>query len=369
MAPAMAHTAPHQPLAADDAARAGAALLAWYDRHKRALPWRTAGAADPYRVWLSEVMLQQTTVAAVRPYFEAFTARWPTVDALAAADDGELMAAWAGLGYYARARNLLACAREVRARGGFPASAAGLRALPGVGAYTSAAIAAIAFGERAVVVDGNVERVVARLLRLEVPPKRAPKLVADTVAAMLPGERPGDFAQGMMDLGATVCTPRSPACALCPVRFACAAAAHADPAAFPVKAPKKARKVWTGTAFVPWRPDGTTLLRRRPDRGLLGGMLEVFGSPWREDGAADDGPDHAPLPADWREAGFAVHGFTHAELTLRVMTAPVAAGTAAPEGGMWACPDGAGLPTLMAKVVARAAPERPASSRKAAPPR
>jgi len=332
---------------------AGAALLAWYDREGRALPWRVRGGlADPYRVWLSEVMLQQTTVAAVIPYFEAFTRRWPTVEALAAADDGEVMAAWAGLGYYARARNLLACARAVAAAGGrFPRTAEALRQLPGVGAYTSAAVAAIAFGEAVAVVDGNVERVASRLLALERPPKEVPREVAARVAAMMPQDRPGDFAQAMMDLGATICTPRRPACALCPLRTACRAARAGDPAAYPVKAPKRARKDWRGVAFVPWRPDGTVLMRRRPPKGLLGGMMEVFGSPWGE--APAEPLLHAPIEADWKEAGGVTHVFTHATLTLTVYAAPVGARTAAPEGAWWLEPGAAGLPTVMRKVVER----------------
>lgn len=353
----------------------GAALLDWYDAHRRRLPWRAQPGErpDPYRVWLSEIMLQQTTVAAVKPYFAAFLARWPTVEALAAADDDAVMAAWAGLGYYARARNLLACARALTERGGFPQTAAALSALPGVGAYTSAAIAAIAFGERAVVVDGNVERVVARLTALATPPKAQRKRVAGAVEAMLPDGRYGDFAQATMDLGATICTPKTPVCALCPLSRWCKAAARGDPLAFPVKPPRKVRAVWEGVAFVPIRPDGTVLVRRRPAHGLLGGMAEVFGSPWgppadgagtgakagARDGGASvpasaDGMAHAPFAADWALAGHVEHGFTHAALTLHVMSANVPADTAPPAGSRWAVAREAGLPTLMRKVVERA---------------
>ncbi|GAB5375135.1 MAG: A/G-specific adenine glycosylase [Acuticoccus sp.] len=334
---------------------AGRALLAWYDRHRRTMPWRvTDGRADPYRVWLSEVMLQQTTVAAVVPYFEHFTARWPTVEALAAADEREVMTAWAGLGYYARARNLIACARAVAAAGArFPETAAGLRALPGIGAYTSAAIAAIAFGESVPVVDGNVERVVARLVRLDVPPKRAAARVAEVVAAMLPADRSGDFAQAMMDLGATICTPRKPVCGFCPMRPGCAAGMTGRAEAFPVKAPKRARAQWQGVVFAPFRPDGSCLFRIRPAKGLLGGMPELFGSGWGE--APAEPLAFAPFAATWREAGSVTHGFTHAELTLRVFRADAAAGRKAPAGAFWQAPAEAGLPTLMKKAVARAA--------------
>ena len=318
------------------------------------MPWRaTRGRPDPYRVWLSEIMLQQTTVAAVIPYFERFTGRWPTVEALAAAEDADVMAAWAGLGYYARARNLIACARAVAAAGAFPTTAAGLRALPGVGAYTSAAVAAIAFGERVAVVDGNVERVVARLVMLEVPPKRAPGRVVETVEAMLPARRAGDFAQAMMDLGATICTPRKPACALCPLRPACRASATGAAEDFPVKAPKKARAVWEGVVFAPFRPDGTCLFRIRPAKGLLGGMPELYGSAWGE--APAEPLRFAPFAARWEEAGFVTHGFTHAELTLQVFRTDAAASRAAPTGAFWKAPEEAGLPTLMKKAVARAA--------------
>ena len=240
-------------------------LLEWYDRHARVLPWRSppgAPAPDPYRVWLSEVMLQQTTVAAVKPYYGRFLERWPTVEALAAAEDAELMAAWAGLGYYSRARNLLACARAVVAEHGgrFPETATKLKKLPGIGDYTAAAIAAIAFGEPAAVVDGNVERVVARLFALD-----SKAAVRAQAADLTPAERPGDYAQAMMDLGATICTPRNPACAICPVRSDCRAFALGTPAAWPVNPPKATRPHRRG--FVFWaEADGHVLLVTRPAR-------------------------------------------------------------------------------------------------------
>ncbi|WMS43361.1 A/G-specific adenine glycosylase [Acuticoccus sp. MNP-M23] len=329
-------------------------LLVWYDRHKRAMPWRaTSGRTEPYKVWLSEVMLQQTTVAAVGPYFERFTARWPTVEALAGADDAAVMEAWAGLGYYARARNLLKCARAVAEAGGrFPATEAELRALPGIGAYTAAAVAAIAFDEPAPVVDGNVERVVARLVALERPPKAEMARVRGLVEAMVPEGRPGDFAQAMMDLGATICTPRNPLCALCPLNADCRAAAAGNPLDYPRKMPKKARAAWFGTVYAPFRPDGAALFRVRPAKGLLGAMPELFGTPWAP--VAPDPAPHAPFAAPWRAAGAISHGFTHAELTLDVMKAEVAAGTEAPAGAYWRLPEEAGLPTLMAKAVRRA---------------
>ena len=251
-------------------------LLAHYDRHARILPWRAppgTNAADPYRVWLSEIMLQQTTVAAVIPYFEKFVARWPDVAALADADDADLMSAWAGLGYYARARNLLACARAVvRDHDGFfPGSEDGMRALPGVGSYTAAAVAAIAFGRRAVVIDANVERVVARLFAIAEPLPGARPAIRAAAETITPDARAGDFAQAMMDLGATICTTRNPACAICPLRQDCAAVETADPGAFPVKAVKKARPQRFGHVW--WiEAGGAVWLVRRPGKGLLGGM-------------------------------------------------------------------------------------------------
>ena len=320
---------------------AAKALLCWYVVDKRRLPWR-AGAgerADPYRVWLSEVMLQQTTVAAVKPYFEKFAARWPTVEALAAADDAEVMAAWAGLGYYARARNLLACARSVaETHGGeFPGDEAALRRLPGIGAYTAAAIAAIAFGKRAVVVDGNVERVIARLHALAEPLPKARPRIRELADLMTPPEGAGDFAQAMMDLGATICTPRSPACGRCPVRGWCRASAEGEAERYPVKAPKAARPHRRGIAY--WlEHDGAVLLVRRPASGLLGGMLAL--------------PEAPPVEADWEEAGAVGHVFTHFSLT---MTLRCARGVAR-AGGIWHPVESiaeAGLPTLFAKLAAR----------------
>lgn len=315
---------------------ASQALMRWYSVDKRTLPWRArpGETPDPYRIWLSEVMLQQTSVAAVKPYFERFTGRWPTVDALAAAEEGELMAAWAGLGYYARARNLIACARAVAGDHGgrFPDEEAALRKLPGIGPYTAAAIAAIAFGRRAVVVDGNVERVIARLHALQ--DKSGVHALVD---AMTPAEGAGDFAQGMMDLGATVCTPRNPACTRCPLSARCAAYAEGDPERYPVKAPKAARPNRKGTAY--WLEHrGDVLLVRRPPKGLLGGMLGL--------------PETPPAEAQWREAGAVDHIFTHFALNMRLRCAET---EERPEGLWWPVDriGEAGLPTLFAKLAAR----------------
>jgi A/G-specific adenine glycosylase len=321
------------------------ALLRWYAVDKRRLPWRaTAGErADPYRVWLSEVMLQQTTVAAVRPYFDAFTARWPTVAALAAAPDAEVMSAWAGLGYYARARNLIACARSVATEHGgqFPQDEAALARLPGIGRYTSAAIAAIAFGRRAVVVDGNVERVVARLFAVAEPLPGARAQLHALADRITPQGPSGDFAQALMDLGATVCTPRGPACERCPLASICAARVTGEPERFPVKAAKRRRPVREGTAY--WlEHDGHVLLVRRPRTGLLGGMAALPS-------------DAAPADADWEEGGSVDHVFTHFSLSMRLLCAAASSREAQ---GMWwpvARIGEAGLPTLYAKLAARGA--------------
>lgn len=343
-------------------------LLAWYDREGRNLPWREkAGQPDPYRVWLSEIMLQQTTVRAVKAYFEDFTRRWPSVEALAQAPEDEIMAAWAGLGYYSRARNLIKAARLVaREHGGrFPDSEEGLRALPGIGPYTAAAIAAIAFDRPAVVVDGNVERVVARLFAIKTPLPEAKGEIRARAGELTPDRRPGDFAQAMMDLGATICTPRRPACVLCPLRADCAAAREGEPTRYPLKAARPARPVRRGHAYVAVRPDGSVLLERRPPKGLLGGMAGVPHSPWVEGeppGRAEM-TRHAPLDALWRKAGVARHGFTHFELEMQVQVARVRYGEkltrAVADRSMfwhdWGELEAAGLPTAFRKVIAVAA--------------
>lgn len=336
-------------------------LLDWYDAHARDLPWRAppgSPAPDPYRVWLSEVMLQQTTVAAVKDYFAAFTARWPTVEALAAAADEDVMAAWAGLGYYARARNLLACARAVAARGGrFPDTEEGLRALPGLGAYTAAAVAAIAFGRRAVVVDANVERVVARLFAIEDELPGARPAIRIAADAITPDARAGDFAQAMMDLGATVCTARAPRCLLCPLAAPCMARAGGDPARLPVKAAKKARPLRQGRAFWIERDDREVWLVRRPGKGMLGGMRALPDDGWA---ARADGSGAGPLAGPWESAGKVGHVFTHfsLELNLSVYLGEVAQGPG--EGEWWPLDrlDEAGLPTLFAKAARLALAER-----------
>jgi A/G-specific adenine glycosylase len=300
-------------------------LLAWYDRHRRILPWRArpGEVADPYRVWLSEIMLQQTTVAAVIPYYERFTKAFPSVQALAAADEGAVMAAWAGLGYYARARNLHACARAVAERGcAFPASVQELCELPGIGQYTARAIGAIAFGIPVVPVDGNVERVTARIFGIEAPlPGSKPALAA---AASVLGEpaaaraRPSDFAQALFDLGATICT-RAPACALCPWSAPCQARRAGNAADLPRKTAKRARPVRHGAHFWVMDGKGRVLLRRRPPTGLLGGMTELPGTAWRDTPwPAAEAQALAPVPGAWRHAGSVLHVFTHFELRLDV---------------------------------------------------
>jgi A/G-specific adenine glycosylase len=337
-----------------------ALLLAWYDRHRRQLPWRAlpGETADPYRVWLSEIMLQQTTVKAVAPYYLRFLARWPTVRDLAAAPLDEVLKEWAGLGYYARARNLHACAKAVAARGGgvFPDTEEGLRALPGIGPYTAGAIAAIAFDRRAMAVDGNVERVVTRLFAMETALPESKPDIRRRTEALLPPSRHGDFAQAMMDLGATICTPKKPACVLCPWSEPCAARRRGDPESFPRKTPKAEGRLRRGAAFVATRADGHVLVRSRPEKGLLGGMTEVPGTDWSHD--FEDGPGHAPLKARWRRVpGVVTHTFTHFPLELAVHVATVAAATEAPAGMRWvALADLAGeaLPNLMRKVLAHA---------------
>lgn len=337
-----------------------ASLLNWYDAHARKLPWRVGPAdraagtrPDPYHVWLSEVMLQQTTVAAVKSYFLRFTTLWPTVEALAAAEDDRVMAEWAGLGYYARARNLLKCARVVaQVHGGwFPETREGLITLPGVGPYTAAAIAAIAFDRPEVVVDGNVERVMARLFAIETPLPAAKPELTRAAAALTPADRPGDHAQAVMDLGATICTPKSPACGRCPWMGACKARAAGIAADLPRKAPKAPKPIRHGIAYVVHRTDGAWLLERRPDRGLLGGMLGWPCSDWSVDTRAPS--SDPPLAAEWTELdGEVRHTFTHFHLRLRIMTAEVekdarpARGDFVPRAAFRP----ADLPTLMRKV-------------------
>ena len=329
-----------QGIARDFAAR----LLRWYDASARVLPWRLApgsGAVpDPYRIWLAEVMLQQTTVAAVAGYFARFTERWPTVADLAAADDADVMAAWAGLGYYARARNLLACARAVVAEHGgrFPDSEAALRALPGIGDYTAASVAAIAFGRPAVVIDANIERVIARHRLIETPLPLAKREIRAALAPLVPPDRPGDFAQALMDLGATICTSRGPACAICPLMADCRARGRPDIERLPVKPPKKAKPHRHGLAH--WiERDAQVWLVRRPDKGMLGGMRALPGGDWT---------DARPTESGIAEVD---HGFTHFDLTLKLVRRE--SRDAAAEGIWWPISDldAAGLPTLYRKLI------------------
>ena len=343
-----------------------AALLAWYDTAQRHLPWRyrPRKKADPYRVWLSEIMLQQTTVAAVIPYFEKFVARWPTVHDLAAASLEDVLQMWAGLGYYSRARNLKSCADAIiRDHDGvFPQDELALKTLPGIGPYTAAAIAAIAFGQKATPVDGNIERVVARLFAVRQPlpaSKREIKRLAETLT---PNRRAGDFAQAMMDLGSQVCSPRRPSCLVCPLQQDCAAGANGLAEVIPAKLAKAARPTRYGYAFLALREDGCVLLRQRPEAGLLGAMLEVPSTPWVDDlPAAKAALRTAPVSGDWWQVpGTVVHVFTHFRLELTVYRAlvPVDAGLT-----FWAGQDrcrwvkrrdlsGQALPSVMKKIIA-----------------
>ncbi len=324
-------------------------LLDWYDRNARALPWRAMPGEtppEPYRVWLSEIMLQQTTVAAVKPYFAKFLAQWPTIDALAEADEAEVMSAWAGLGYYSRARNLVKCAREVAARGGFPRTEAELRKLPGLGPYTAAAVAAIAFGERAVVVDANVERVVARLFAVEEPLPGARPLIREYTDQITPELRSGDFAQAMMDLGSGTCTARDPKCGLCPLSSHCMAKQGGEPVRYPVKSARKPRPERRGRAY--WiEHDEMVWLVTRPAKGMLGGMRALPDDGWS---AQADGPGIAPLEGEWGPLGAVKHVFTHASLTLEVLRLE-SRWSPEGEGEWWPIDrlDDAGLPTLFAK--------------------
>lgn len=324
-------------------------LLDWYDKHARDLPWRARPGSpptEPYRVWLSEVMLQQTTVAAVKPYFEKFTARWPTVDALAAAPEEDVMAAWAGLGYYSRARNLVKASAAISELGAFPDTEAALKKLPGLGDYTAAAVAAIAFGRRAVVVDANVERVVSRLFEITTPLPASRKEIRTRADTITPAERSGDFAQAMMDLGATICTTRNPRCLLCPLSDRCQARASGDPARLPAKQPKKAKPVRQGQAYWIEREDAVWLVTRQ-GTGMLGGMRALPDDGWS---ARGDGSGDPPHEGDWKPAGMVTHTFTHFTVELSVLAhtnAPQPVG----EGKWWPLEklEDAGLPTLFAK--------------------
>jgi A/G-specific adenine glycosylase len=350
----------------EDGAARPALLLAWYDRHRRKLPWRPPAGerADPYRVWLSEIMLQQTGVKTVGPYFEKFLARWPDVDALGRATLDDVLRMWAGLGYYSRARNLHACAVAVRRDHGgvFPDTEEGLRALPGIGPYTAAAIAAIAFDRRTMPVDGNIERVVSRLFAVEEPLPKAKPLIQQLATTLLDTgdekSRAGDSAQALMDLGSSICTPKKPACALCPLNDDCVSRAHGDQETFPRKAAKKTGALRRGAAFVVTRGD-ELLVRTRPEKGLLGGMTEVPGSDWlaaQNDKAALKQAPTLKGAARWhRKAGVVTHVFTHFPLELAVYTATVPAPARPPEGMRWvpiATLGDEALPNVMRKVIA-----------------
>jgi A/G-specific adenine glycosylase len=382
-----------------------AVLLAWYDRHRRKLPWRAENGdkPDPYHVWLSEIMLQQTTVKAVGPYYGRFLSRWPTIADLAAERLEEVLKLWAGLGYYARARNLHACARAVvQDHGGsFPQTEADLLMLPGIGAYTAAAIAAIAFDRKATPVDGNIERVIARLHAVEAPLPSSKPTIRALTGLLTPDNRAGDFAQAMMDLGATICTPKKPACSLCPWREPCVARKRGDQETFPRKTPKAEGKKRRGAAFVVTRADGALLVRTRPDKGLLAKMTEVPTTPWTHDFDETDALTHAPIlssppplrgrsasearrekaqrqignvqhtplpnppPQGGRESigawhrvpGLVTHVFTHFPLELAVYRTRVANSARAPKGMRWISADeieGEAFPNVMRKVIAHA---------------
>ena len=342
------------------------ALLHWYDRERRDLPWRArAGrAVDPYAVWLSEIMLQQTTVAAVVPFYERFLARWPTVEALAAAKLDDVLAAWAGLGYYSRARNLHECARIVAERfgGRFPQTEDELRDLPGIGPYTAAAIAAIAFGARATPVDGNIERVIARLFAVKKPLPAAKEEIRRLAGTLTPAKRAGDFAQALMDLGASLCTPKRPSCLMCPLQRDCSAHAHGIEGTLPMKAVRPERPVRVGLAFLALREDAHVLLRKRPEAGLLGGMLEVPSTDWADTlPPVKEALRTAPVRAEWWAVpGTVVHTFTHFKLEMLVYRAILPADASLT---FWADPqrcrwvrrrdlDRAALPSVMRKIIA-----------------
>jgi A/G-specific adenine glycosylase len=337
-------------------------LLAWYDRHHRPMPWRIppAGIAaglrpDPYAVWLSEIMLQQTTVAAVRSYFLKFIALWPNVANLAAADEQDVLKAWAGLGYYSRARNLKKCANTIVLdhNGMFPTTTDALSKLPGIGPYTSAAIAAIAFNEPVAVVDGNVERVFTRLFAIDIPLPHAKSEIRKRVSELMATLRPGDYAQALMDLGATICSPRKPSCLLCPLNENCCSFKAGNPETFPVKLPKSAKPLRHGAAFVAINPAGQILVTKRVPKGLLASMTEVPTTGWtsRRDGITTR--DGAPFPAEWKPCGSIRHVFTHFELELSVFKAFIT--LPAPSNHWWSADiEAEALPSLMKKVISAA---------------
>jgi len=356
----------HEPDNVVDMTRVPDLLIEWYDVQGRELPWRVKGEviADPYRVWLSEIMLQQTTVNAVIPYFEKFTRTWPTVEKLAQAPEEELLAAWAGLGYYSRAHNLRKCAQVIVADfdGKFPSDEEVLRTLPGVGPYTAAAIAAIAFGLRATPMDGNFERVVARLFAVETLLPKAKKELKELAETLTPIKRPGDYAQAMMDLGATICTPKRPSCLICPLEAHCEGQARGIADRLPMRAPKPERPVRRGIAFLALREDGKVLLRKRPQSGLLSGMTEVPSTAWEEDWiGGDEAMREVPVKGDWWPVpGTVVHTFTHFKLELLVYRAVVPLSSSL---NLWAEPnscrwvkrdalDAQALPSVMRKILA-----------------
>jgi A/G-specific adenine glycosylase len=342
-------------------------LLNWYDRNRRDLPWRAKIGVqpDPYHVWLSEIMLQQTRVETVARYFDRFLKRFPTVHKLARASLSDVLQAWAGLGYYARARNLHACARLLAKENGgrFPETEEALRELPGIGAYTAAAIAAIAFCQKATPVDGNIERVVARLFRVETPLPRAKSELQRLASLLTPERRAGDFAQSMMDLGSTICTPKNPSCQLCPWSGDCAVYHTANPESYPRRTPKAEGKLRRGAAFIVLRADGSILLRKRPERGLLGGMSEVATTEWSAEFSEKNAMKSAPLKSKWRRLpGYVHHAFTHFPLELTVYVTQVGRSVHAPKGEKFVKVEnlaGEALPSLMHKVIAHAIDQIP----------
>lgn len=347
----------------DEIHHLGRTMLDWYDRHHRTLPWRAepGETPDPYHVWLSEIMLQQTTVITVGPYFAAFLQRWPTVTALAKAELDDVLHAWQGLGYYARARNLHKCAKVVAAEydGIFPDTEDGLLKLPGIGPYTAAAVAAIAFNRHSSPVDGNIERVISRLFALETPLPDVKPEIKQKSAALTPSDRPGDYAQALMDLGATICTPRNPACGICPWQTPCDGRKSGLAPDLPKKRKKPAKPTRVGYAFWIRRDDGKILVRRRPEKGLLGGLYEVPGSDWRTIDTPDDVMlSEAPIKAKWTELdGTVGHTFTHFHLDVTVLATELTTTECEKLDGSWTTIDGLSdfaLPTLMKKIVRHA---------------